>query len=50
MDYDRILVLDEGKIVEFDEPKVLLVREGGAFREMCRKSADWPVFARMLSG
>jgi len=49
-DYDRILVLDGGQIVEFDEPKVLLGKEGGAFREMCRKSVDWPVFAEILSG
>ncbi|KAG1834405.1 P-loop containing nucleoside triphosphate hydrolase protein [Suillus variegatus] len=39
IDYDRIL---------FDEPKVLLAKVGGAFREMCRKSADWPqLFASM---
>ena len=50
MDYDRILVLDGGQIIEFDEPKVLLGMEGGAFREMCRKSVDWPVFAEILSG
>jgi ABC-type multidrug transport system fused ATPase/permease subunit len=42
IDYDRILVLDAGEIVEFDKPKVLLAKVGGAFREMCRKSADWP--------
>ncbi|KAG1845953.1 pleiotropic drug resistance ABC transporter [Suillus tomentosus] len=48
IDYDRILVLDAGEIVEFDEPKVLLAKVGGAFREMCRKSADWPqLFASM---
>ena len=49
VDYDRILVLDDGEIVEFDEPKILLGKEGGAFREMCRKSADWPILAQMLS-
>ncbi|KAG1754951.1 P-loop containing nucleoside triphosphate hydrolase protein [Suillus paluster] len=42
IDYDRILVLDAGEIVEFDEPKVLLAKAGGSFRELCRKSADWP--------
>ncbi|KAG1904761.1 ABC transporter type 1, transmembrane domain-containing protein [Suillus fuscotomentosus] len=48
IDYDRILVLDAGEIIEFDEPKVLLAKVGGAFREMCRKSADWPqLFASM---
>ncbi|KAG1885552.1 P-loop containing nucleoside triphosphate hydrolase protein [Suillus subluteus] len=48
IDYDRILVLDAGEIIEFDKPKILLAKVGGAFREMCRKSADWPqLFASM---
>lgn len=45
IDYDRVLVLDDGEILEFGEPKVLLMKPGGAFREMCRKSADWPLLA-----
>ncbi|KIM47463.1 hypothetical protein M413DRAFT_22125 [Hebeloma cylindrosporum] len=49
MDYDRILVLDEGRIAEFDTPHSLLGRQNGVFREMCRKSADWPLFVRMAS-
>ncbi|KAF8634908.1 hypothetical protein AX15_000655 [Amanita polypyramis BW_CC] len=40
MDYDRILVMDNGRIVEFDKPKALLSKEGGTLKEMCRKSAD----------
>ncbi|KDR85730.1 hypothetical protein GALMADRAFT_84830 [Galerina marginata CBS 339.88] len=47
MDYDRILVLDEGRIVEFGTPDVLLSTPKGAFREMCRKSVDWPLFVKM---
>jgi ABC-type multidrug transport system fused ATPase/permease subunit len=47
MDYDRILVLDEGRIVEFDTPSVLLQTPNSAFREMCRNSADWPLFLQM---
>lgn len=50
MDYDRILVLDKGRIVEFDTPAKLLHTRGGMFREMCRRSADWPIFLRMVSG
>jgi ABC-type multidrug transport system fused ATPase/permease subunit len=46
IDYDRILVLDGGHIVEYDSPRELLVRQGGWFREMARKSADWPLLAR----
>lgn len=48
MDYDRILVLSEGQIVEFDSPMKLLDVRGGVFREMCKKSADWPMFLRMI--
>jgi ABC-type transport system involved in Fe-S cluster assembly fused permease/ATPase subunit len=48
MDYDRILVLDEGRIVEFDNPWVLMQTQNSAFREMCRNSADWPLFLQML--
>jgi len=47
MDYDRILVLDEGRIVEFDTPWVLLQAPNSAFRDMCRNSADWPLFLQL---
>jgi ABC-type multidrug transport system fused ATPase/permease subunit len=50
VDYDRILVLDAGQIVEFDDPRVLLMKPGGMFREMCKKSADWPLFASLIRG
>lgn len=41
IDYDRIMVLGEGgRIVEMDSPKALFAK-GGAFKEMCRRSADW---------
>lgn len=41
LDYDRILVLGHGEILEFDTPRALLSKQGGVFREMCRASADW---------
>ncbi|KAJ7193321.1 pleiotropic drug resistance ABC transporter [Mycena pura] len=44
IDYDRILVLDDGELAEFESPKVLLQKKGGIFKEMCRKSPDWPLF------
>lgn len=47
MNYDRLMVLDKGRIVEFDTPANLLNIQGGVFREMCRKSAEWPTFLRM---
>jgi len=30
MDYDKVLVLDAGRVVEFDKPEVL-IRNGGVF-------------------
>ncbi|TFK93706.1 P-loop containing nucleoside triphosphate hydrolase protein [Polyporus arcularius HHB13444] len=44
LDYDRILVLRSGEILEFDSPEVLLRKSGGAFRDMCRASADKRVY------
>ncbi|KAF5368585.1 hypothetical protein D9758_002189 [Tetrapyrgos nigripes] len=48
VDYDRILVLDDGQIAEFGTPKDLL--KGGLFYEMCRRSPDWPLFASIVDG
>ncbi|TFK19978.1 pleiotropic drug resistance ABC transporter [Coprinopsis marcescibilis] len=47
MDYDRILVVDDGKIAEFDKPQSLLKKTGGVFREICRKSSDWASFSAL---
>lgn len=49
MDYDRVLVLDDGKIVEFGQPGELFKTTGGHFREMCRQSADWSLLAEILN-
>ena len=38
MDSDRIIVMEEGKIVEFDTPNVLLENENGIFFEMVKKN------------
>ncbi|CAG2116479.1 unnamed protein product, partial [Medioppia subpectinata] len=37
MDCNRVLVLDAGEIIEFDEPFVLLQRKGQLY-DMCRKT------------
>ncbi|KAJ6454129.1 ABC protein [Mycena sanguinolenta] len=36
--YDRILVLDSGKIAEFDTPMNLFNKDEGLFRSLCEKS------------
>ena len=38
MDYDRIMVMDQGEIVEFDSPRNLLISESGIFRDMCKSA------------
>ena len=35
MDYDKVLVLDVGRVVEFDKPEVL-IRNGGVFVELVK--------------
>jgi ABC-type multidrug transport system fused ATPase/permease subunit len=39
-DFDRILVLGEGRVVEYGEPSVLMAKEGGVFREMVEASGE----------
>ncbi|KAF8508697.1 multidrug resistance-associated ABC transporter [Gautieria morchelliformis] len=41
IDYDRLIVLDNGRIVEFDTPVNLIQKEGGAFRNMCLHSGTF---------
>ncbi|KAJ6615389.1 multidrug resistance-associated ABC transporter [Mycena sp. CBHHK59/15] len=41
IDYDRLIVLDKGKVVEFDTPLHLIQKEDGIFRSMCLKSGSF---------
>ncbi|OAD00859.1 hypothetical protein MUCCIDRAFT_153502 [Mucor lusitanicus CBS 277.49] len=45
-DYDRILVLDQGEVKEFDTPYALMTREGSIFQQMCERSGE---YAELLS-
>ena len=38
INYDKILVLDNGEIVEFDKPDVLLKNQNSLFYELYHKS------------
>lgn len=39
MDSDRVLVLDDGRVAEFDSPAALLSQDG-IFASMVKKSSD----------
>ncbi|KAJ2784563.1 Transporter of the ATP-binding cassette (ABC) [Coemansia javaensis] len=41
VDYDRVLVLDQGEVVEFDTPHALLQSKDGLFRHMCLRSGEY---------
>lgn len=41
IDYDRVMVLADGKIVEFDTPWTLIRKEGGLFRSFCEQSGRY---------
>ncbi|KAH7922269.1 P-loop containing nucleoside triphosphate hydrolase protein [Leucogyrophana mollusca] len=41
IDYDRLIVLDKGEVVEFDTPLNLIQKEEGIFRTMCLKSGTF---------
>ncbi|KAI1438277.1 multidrug resistance-associated protein [Xylaria sp. CBS 124048] len=40
VDYDKVLVLEHGAVVEYDHPHTLLKKKTGAFRSMCEMSGD----------
>ena len=40
IDYDKVLVLDKGEVIEYAAPWELVSREGGIFRGMCEMSGD----------
>jgi ABC-type multidrug transport system fused ATPase/permease subunit len=40
LDFDKVALLENGKIVEFDTPKALLSKEGSAFRTLVEGSHD----------
>ena len=41
IDYDKVLVLDNGKIVEFGTPFELISNESGIFRSMCVETGEY---------
>ncbi|KAE8168120.1 P-loop containing nucleoside triphosphate hydrolase protein [Aspergillus tamarii] len=49
-DFDRILVMDAGKAVEFGPPRELLGIEGGVFRNLVENSGERAVLEQMILG
>ncbi|KIV78105.1 hypothetical protein PV11_09860 [Exophiala sideris] len=47
-DFDRILVLGEGKVLEYDDPKSLMSKQGGVFREMVETSGERAELERII--
>jgi ABC-type multidrug transport system fused ATPase/permease subunit len=41
IDYDKVLVLEKGEVVEFDDPWELIKKEDGSFKSMCATSGDF---------
>ena len=46
IDYDKVLVLDKGEVVEFGDPFDLVSRDDGIFRGMCEMSGDFDALHR----
>ena len=40
IDYDKVLVLENGEVKEFDHPWTLLQTDGSVFRGMCEMSGE----------
>ncbi|KAL1304382.1 hypothetical protein AAFC00_003383 [Neodothiora populina] len=47
IDYDKVLVLDKGEVVEFGDPWDLVRDESGTFRSMCETSGDWDILQKI---
>lgn len=40
IDYDKVLVLDKGSVIEFGDPFDLISKQNGSFRSMCETSGE----------
>jgi ABC-type multidrug transport system fused ATPase/permease subunit len=49
-DFDKILVLDDGKVAEFGTPKDLIEINGGIFRGMVTESGEREKLESMVLG
>ncbi|CAG8441509.1 9619_t:CDS:10 [Funneliformis caledonium] len=49
VDYDRILVLDQGNIIEFDSPRNLISNPNSLFYQMCQNSGEFDMLKSLIS-
>ncbi|KAJ3019702.1 hypothetical protein HKX48_001858 [Thoreauomyces humboldtii] len=49
-DYDRVLVLDQGQVAEYDTPAALIAKEGGIFSSMCAESGELDELKAIIRG
>nr|CAG8493920.1 735_t:CDS:10 [Entrophospora candida] len=49
IDYDRILVLDQGNVVEFDRPYNLITDSNSLFHKMCKNSGEFDTLLSLVS-
>lgn len=47
IDFDKILVLNKGEVLEYDSPLALLERQGSSFRELCERSGEMAVLREL---
>lgn len=47
VDYDKVLVLGAGEVLEFGKPVELLKDEGSAFRQLCVRSGHFEELVEM---
>jgi len=40
IDFDRVLVLGQGEVIEYDTPSALLAKEGSEFHRLCSETGD----------
>jgi ABC-type multidrug transport system fused ATPase/permease subunit len=40
IDYDKVVVMEKGEVVEYDSPWELINKKDGKFREMCQAAGD----------
>lgn len=47
IDYDKVLVLDKGEVIEYAHPWELIKKEDGLFRSMCETSGDLEILLEL---